>query len=305
MPAGQDSKKAHTARRIVEILEYFDEQTRDATVMEIARRFNRPQSSTSELLSALVEMGLLYKNPHSRSFSPTPRAAMLGSIFQPSLVRDGRLSLAAEQLTAETGIGAAILGMVGVDVQIFRWTSGARPLRDLSPNTLYGGAQAPLSASAAGWLMLSTLPLRRSDSILHRLRAEAPPEDLFDLNELRHTIYATGRNGYAVGPAGFGADAQMCAVLLPCGVEEQAIALGLVYDAQDRPDVDRLVALLRKSIEACGMTATGSGAAPRQVEEAFGDQAAMHLARAAVDPRGVRVTIAQVQEREGALAFGE
>jgi DNA-binding IclR family transcriptional regulator len=247
--AAPDSRKAQTARRLVEILEFFDEQNRQATVMEIARHFNRPQSSTSELLSALVEMGLLYKNPQLRSFTPTPRAAMLGSIFQPSLIRDGRLASAAERLTAQTGLGAAILGMVGVDVQAFRWAPGAKPLMGLSERTIFGGAQAPLFKSAAGWLMLSTLPIRRSDGLLHRMRAEAAAEERFDLRELRQKIYDSGQQGYAIGPAGFGAHAQMCAVLLPCGSEDRAMALGLVYNSRDNVDPPSLVSRLKSTID--------------------------------------------------------
>jgi DNA-binding IclR family transcriptional regulator len=118
MTTGLDPNKAKTARRVIEVLEFFDEQNRHATVMDIARRYKRPQSSTSELLAILVEMGLLYKDPTSRSFTPTPRAAMLGSMCQPRMVRDGRLSMLMERLAAQTGYGAAVTGKVGQQVQM-------------------------------------------------------------------------------------------------------------------------------------------------------------------------------------------
>ena len=72
-----ESNKAKIAKRVIEVLEFFDEDHPQATVMDIVRRFDRPQSSTSELLSSLVDLGLLHKDPCSRSYSPTPRAAML------------------------------------------------------------------------------------------------------------------------------------------------------------------------------------------------------------------------------------
>ena len=92
------ANKAKTARRVVEVLEFFDEQNRHVTVMDIVRRYNRPQSSTSELLASLVDLGLLYKDPSSRSYTLTPRAAILGSMSQPSLVRDGSLSMLIDRL---------------------------------------------------------------------------------------------------------------------------------------------------------------------------------------------------------------
>ncbi len=85
------SNKAKIARRVVEVLEYFDDAHRDATVMDIVRRYDRPQSSTSELLSSLVELGLLRKDREARTYSLTPRAALLGTGGQAGAVRDGRL----------------------------------------------------------------------------------------------------------------------------------------------------------------------------------------------------------------------
>ena len=76
------SNKAKIARRVVEVLQFFDEAHPQATVMDIVRRYVRPQSRTSELLSSLVELGILYKDGQSRSYRPTPRAAMLGGSTQ-------------------------------------------------------------------------------------------------------------------------------------------------------------------------------------------------------------------------------
>src|ERR1700741_1511938 len=85
------SNKAKIARRVIEGLEYFDDSHREATVMDIVRRYGRPQSSPSELLSSLVELGLLYKDPHSRAYTLAPRAALIGASGQTGAVRDGRL----------------------------------------------------------------------------------------------------------------------------------------------------------------------------------------------------------------------
>lgn len=246
-----EPNKAKIARRVVEVLEFFDEHRRQATVMDIARRYNRPQSSTSELLAILVEMGLLYKDPGSRSYTPTPRAAMLGSVSQPRLVRDGRLSMLVERLVAQTGLGTAIIGMVGLDAQIFRWLSGQMPVVSSHPNGLSGGLRERLCDSAAGWLLLSALPSERQDGLIHRLRAEAPQGRKFSHAAMREQIQICDRQGYAIGPAGFGAEADMCAVLLPNEAGERPMVLGLVYEPGDVIDPSSLVALLQKSVQAC------------------------------------------------------
>lgn len=242
-----DPNKAKTARRVIEVLEFFDEQKRNATVMDIARRYKRPQSSTSELLAILVDMGLLYKDPTSRSYTPTPRAAMLGSLFQPSAVRDGRLSMLTDRLVAQTGLGTAVVGMVGLNAQIYRWMAGTKPLA--AANGLSGGSQKRLCESAAGSLLLSTLPVDRRDGMIRRLRAEAPAERKFNQTSLSEQIQDCARQGHVVGPAGFSASAEMAAVLLPHETGERPMVLGFIYEPSDEIDAPALIALLQKSVQ--------------------------------------------------------
>ena len=124
--ATASSNKAKIARRVIEVLEYFDDAHREATVMDIVRRYNRPQSSTSELLSSLVELGLLYKDPYSRSYGLAPRAALLGAAGQVGPVRDGRLVGLIDRLVAQTGLSVALFGRVGLKAQIVSWHAGPR-----------------------------------------------------------------------------------------------------------------------------------------------------------------------------------
>ena len=62
-----------SARRALEVLEYLDEVRSDASVMEIARALNYPQSSTSVLLRSLTSTGYLSYDPQRRRYAPTLR----------------------------------------------------------------------------------------------------------------------------------------------------------------------------------------------------------------------------------------
>ncbi len=243
-----ESHKAKTARRVIEVFEFFDKQNRCATVMDIARRFNRPQSSTSELLAIMVEMGLLYKDRVSRTFRPTPRAAMLGSTFQPSVVRDGRLSMLIDQLSAETGLGVAIVGMVGLNAQIFSWTPGRDSLA-VEPQALCGGASVGLNESAAGWLLLSTASGDRGYAMLRRLRAEVAPERPFDIADIREKVRECGERGSVTGPAGFQPGLETCSILLPVEMGEGPLALSLVYAPSDVDTSASLVSFLQRAVQ--------------------------------------------------------
>jgi DNA-binding IclR family transcriptional regulator len=248
MAAALEPNKAKIAKRVIEVFEFFNENSQKATVMDIVRRYGRPQSSTSELLATLVEMGLLYKDSRSRYYSPTPRLAALGVSAQPELIRNGHLFAFMDRLAQTTRNSVALFGMVGTQVQIFRLAPGPDPiLREISY-----GASEQLSASAAGLLLLSTLPADQASRILWRLNAEAPAEEKFNPVEAREQVAAMRRQGHAMGPAGFASGAQMVATLLPRNGTDRPLALGLMYPAHAASiDGEALVATMNRGIAQC------------------------------------------------------
>lgn len=242
------SNKAKIARRVVEVLEYFDDTHREATVMDIVRRYNRPQSSTSELLSSLVELGLLYKDPHSRSYSLAPRAALIGAAGQSGIVRDGRLVGLVDRLAAQTGLSVAVFGRVGLKVQIVSWHTGPRAATQ-AVRGLYGGLQEPLSDSAAGWLLLSTIDQPRRDGIVRRLNAEAADERKFPVAEMTARLDDCRERRHVRGKLGFGSRADVVTALLPGRDEQHPLAIGIVFGDEDRVNRDSLLRCLDEAIE--------------------------------------------------------
>ncbi len=251
MGAVQESNKAKIAKRVIEVLEFFDDDHPQATVMDIVRRYERPQSSTSELLSSLVDLGLLYKDPCSRSYTLTPRAALLGSVSQPDIVRDGRLSILIDRLVAQTGLSVALFGMVGLNTQIFSWRSGKRTLRTAEPKGFCGGMQDRLSDSSVGWLMLSTIAQPRRDGTVRRLNAEAAPERKFSVPDMTARIQACQNYGHTLGPVGFGSIADACAILLPGQPDSRPMAIGFVYEPSEQIDPLALIHCLQDAVRRC------------------------------------------------------
>jgi DNA-binding IclR family transcriptional regulator len=254
-----ESNKAKIARRVVEVLEFFDEDHPQATVMDIVRRYNRPQSSTSELLSSLVGLGLLYKDPYTRSYTPTPRAALLGCSVQSGMVREGRLPGLIDRLSAQTGLGVAVLGMVGTTVQIFTWRPGKWPLRTSHTEGLCGGQQENLTDSAAGLLLLSTVPQPRREGMLRRLNAEAAPDRKFASAEMAARVQLCQDQGYVTGVAGFGSIADVTAVLLPGQPAGQPLAIALVYEPSEAIDAEALRLTMQDAIARSAAQPDSSG----------------------------------------------
>jgi DNA-binding IclR family transcriptional regulator len=256
--AALESNKAKIAKRVIEVLEFFDDQHPQATVMDIVRRYNRPQSSTSELLSSLVDLGLLYKDPTTRSYTLTPRAAMLGTVAQPQIVRDGRLTGLIYRLVAQTGLAVAVFGKVGLNCQIFSWRAGNRALQTANPKGLGGGLQERLTDSAVGWLLLSTVQQPRRDGTIRRLNAEASQDRKFVHADMVERVQNAQDAGHAAGPAGFGSIADVCAVLLPGPTDNQTMAIGFVYEPSDQIDSQALVRCLNETIARCLSEPEGS-----------------------------------------------
>jgi DNA-binding IclR family transcriptional regulator len=255
-----ESNKAKIANRVIEVLDFFDDNHTQATVMDIVRRYNRPQSSTSELLSSLVNLGLLYKDPVNRSYSPTPRAALLGSTTQPEIIRDGRLVSIIDRLVAQTGLGVAVFGMVGLNVQIFSWRGGNAPLATALSQGFSSGMLDRMSDSAAGMLLLSTIGQPRRDGTIRRLNAEASEDKKFSTIEMSEKIVQIRADGFAHGVAGFGSIADTCAILLPSQSASRPIALGFVYEPSPQVDPEALHRLLVEAVTRGTEQAQGTAA---------------------------------------------
>lgn len=204
------SGKVKIARRFVEVLDYFDSDDREATIMDIARRYGRPQSSTSELIYELVDLGFLYRNPGRRTYSLSPRAAFMSTAGQADILRDGRLIRMVDQASADTGLAIGIFGMTGLSSQALLWRSGTR-----AKVAGHSGMQQPLSRSAAGWLLLSTMDKARRDGIIRRLNAEAIESDRRSHAEIDAGIEEGFKLGYLRGHAGFDKNAEQVGVMLP------------------------------------------------------------------------------------------
>ncbi|MBW8784365.1 MAG: helix-turn-helix domain-containing protein [Novosphingobium sp.] len=266
-PAKQSSNKAKIARRVVEVLEYFDDAHREATVMDIVRRYNRPQSSTSELLSSLVDLGLLYKDPYARSYSLTPRAALLGAAGQTGLVRDGRLVRLVDRLAAQTGLAVAMFGMVGLNAQIVTWRASARN-GGSATRGLYGGLQEPLAYSAPGCLLLSTIAQPRCDGVVRRLISEAPEERKFSFGEMNARLQHCRDAEWLEGRMGFGSGADALAMLLPGTEPGHPLAVGFVYAPDARVQSEALRACLEDGVRHCLLTETVDGSRVEQLPNA-------------------------------------
>jgi DNA-binding IclR family transcriptional regulator len=189
-------KKVKSAERVLEVLRYFNADRQEATVMDIAREMGYPQSSTSELLRCLVQLGYLHRDRYARTYRPTARVALLGAWVQPKLFRRGHLLPMLDRLAEETGQTVFLASKVGLTIQYIHVVAP----RDAGPATLAEGTTTYLLHSAPGKALLSTQDQEQTRKLIHRLNAETEdpvlrisfPAFVAELDHIRARGYAAG-----------------------------------------------------------------------------------------------------------------
>jgi DNA-binding IclR family transcriptional regulator len=190
----REQKSVKSAERVLEILEYFDDVQRPATVMEIADSLDYPQSSTSALLKTLVGLGYLNCDPRSRTYVTSNRVALLGSWMNSSFFAEGAIiSLMKElnQITGDTIVLAMRHGLCVQYIHVIQATSPARLHMTL-------GTVRPIAASGAGYALLSSMSDAEVTRLVMRINAEAEDgQPLIKIRDVLDELARIREKGYA------------------------------------------------------------------------------------------------------------
>src|SRR3954462_4107703 len=158
-----------SARRIIEILEFFADRQAPATLMAVAKALKTPASSTSALLGTLQQLGYLDYDRHARTYMPTIRAALLGIWVNDLLLSDGTVLRLMYELRDQTHETVVLGTQSGLHVQYIHVMRSL--IRRSSPGVASGRLR-PLLRSAVGQLMLSLKEDREILALARRINAE-------------------------------------------------------------------------------------------------------------------------------------
>lgn len=208
----KDLRTIKSARRVLEILEYFDREHRTATVMDLSRSLGYPQSSTSELLRYLTRLGYLHYNRFRRTYSPTARVALLGSWVEPTLFRGGTVLRALDDVAESVGETVVLSTAVNYVVQHLHVVDGSEDHAVVE----HAGRCESLLHSSQGRLILSSYQDGHIRSALHRLNAEEEdPARRVRITETVAELIELRRTGWLIQPEAREDGAGLVAVLLP------------------------------------------------------------------------------------------
>ncbi len=240
------TKIVKSAGRVVELLEFFDRDRAEITVMDVVRTLDYPQSSASELLHCLVSLGYLTYDRYRRTYQLTARVALLGAWAHPDLFRSGQLLSVIDHLVAETG-ETAVIGAIDGGVWL-RYIHVASHSACSVSGINRGMTRSPIH-SALGRVMLSHWSENKIQHIVHRLNAEEQcAERRIRVPDLLEALRGVADAGYAVVSDEDGGEHPMVAVNIPVENGVQQLALGLTFSPALMPDVANLAKTLQNAL---------------------------------------------------------
>jgi len=214
-----------SAKRVIEIFEFFADRQAPATLMDVARGLDAPVSSTSALLNSLRQLGYVDYDRRQRTFVPTLRAALLGIWINDMFLSDGTILSLMHDLREKTGETVAIGTQSGLHVQYIHVMRSL--VRHAAPQVATGRLR-PLLRSAVGRVILSLKDNTEVLAIAHRVNAEEKdPANRVKPQELLRIVEACRRDGFGYTEGATTPGSGIIAVLLPAPPHQPPMAIGI------------------------------------------------------------------------------
>jgi len=236
-----------TVRQVVnalELIEFFAERGRPASLAEISKHFGWPRSSTFNLLRTLSNRGYLYEPQAKQGYYPSPRwITLIHKIDQAGLIPPALQELvkAVCDRTNETTVLAGISGMQAL------FLCAVETVRDVR-YAAHVGKTVPLHTTATGRALLAQLPEPSKASILKRVTFQRyTPFSLMSVEAVEREIAVSLNRGYFEGIGEYSRDLGGYALILPN--QERQLAL-LVAGPWGRvsPMKDEILRIMREEI---------------------------------------------------------
>ena len=242
------NSQVKSATRAIEILEYFKLFRQPRAMSEIALALGYPQSSTTVLLKTLVTLGYLNFDRKERLYFPTPKVTALGDWVPRALFGTGRVLEALRDVHAATGETASINTRNDVYLQYVKIIQSVHALRfHVDEGTL-----RPLTQSAVGWLLLSTMSDDKIDNTVRRANIATPrAADRVKVSDMMERVREIRQQGYAwTENVPFLGGGTVC-VLLPITIQNQPATIGVGGAAERvRQNRERYLAILQRAAKS-------------------------------------------------------
>ncbi len=235
-----------SAQRVLEVLEFFAEWRRPATVKEISQTLGYPQSSTSVLMKSLTESGHFDHEPRTGMYVPNVRMALATAWIEEHLFSEQGLLRLMERVLAACGHTVMIGTQQGVHVRYLHVLQATRQGRFMART----GALRPLFRSATGRMLLTTHAEKDVALLLRKANAlETDPSLWVEVPAALLEREKARKEGYAMSMGTSMPGAAALAILLPVPQGRDPMTLSLGGPMREiKAERESLVALLNDSV---------------------------------------------------------
>lgn len=212
-----------TARRIFEVLEYFEEVKRPISLKELANKCDYPTSSAAAILKSMVNLGYLFYDSYNRTYMPTMRIAQMGSWLNTGLFGESAILEMVEFINQEIDELVSISTQSDLHAQYIHCVQTRKLVRfDIRP-----GDVRPLAISGVGRTLLSAHTDVEIARLLRRINASSAAAERFELEPLMKIITGIRRDGYLFSKHTITPDAGVIAMPLPKRSFGRILVLGV------------------------------------------------------------------------------
>jgi DNA-binding IclR family transcriptional regulator len=239
-------RSVKSAQRVLELLEFFAEWRRGATVKEISQSLGWPQSSTSVLLKCLRDSGHFDHDARTGLVQPNVRLALATAWIGEHLYTERPLLQLMQQVLDGSGHTVMIGRLQGAQVRYLHVLQSTRAERF----TAKIGSLRPLFRSAPGKMLLATRTERELAQLLRRANAlETDARLCMDEATARREREKALQQGWAISLGTSVPGAAGLAILLPVPRGQEPLTLGLGGPMEEiKAQREHLLALLREAV---------------------------------------------------------
>lgn len=208
------------AANVLDLLEYFAQHRRPASLAEISRHFGWPRSSTFNLLGTLASRGFLYEPKSRGGYYPTPLWGTLVQQIDGADPIPQQLHHMLESLVEQTGETAVLAAASGAHALFVDAVESRHAIR----YTAKPGKMIPLHVTATGRALLSQMPPADRASVLRKATFERyTPTTLMSVAAVEKEIKKSVERGWFEGNAEFTTD--LGGVALPLKMPHRRFAV--------------------------------------------------------------------------------
>jgi len=232
------------AANVIELLAFFAEQQRPASLAEIAKHFSWPRSSTFNLLGTLTNLGYLYEPRARGGYYPAPAWSALVQRIESAQPLPDELMRLLEVLVLETGETAVLAAPSGANALVIASIESPNAVR----YTAAPGKLIPLHVTATGRALLSLMTDEDRAALLRRAKFERyTPTTLMSAAAVEAEILRSRERGWFEGNAEFTLDLGGVAVPIDLAQRQLAVLVaGPMFRVADK--VEELARLMKGQV---------------------------------------------------------